>query len=82
MRGDERNEACIAATRNANYYEMALVHPDCRNSTFPVYAGDYEDRLDSVDDRGTVPVPDGPDLGVEYDWEFIENHETGGRTYE
>jgi L-alanine-DL-glutamate epimerase-like enolase superfamily enzyme len=72
----------IAATRNANYYEMALVHPDCDNTTAPVYEGDYDDQLDSVDDDGTVGVPDGPGLGVDYDWDYIESHREGGRVYE
>ena len=73
---------CIAATRNANYYELALVHPDCRNTQPPVYEGDYSDQLDAIDAEGTVPVPDGPGLGVEYDWEYIEENALGGRTYE
>ncbi|QLG27354.1 mandelate racemase [Halorarum halophilum] len=68
---------CIAATRNANYYELALVHPDCANTQPPVYGGEYSDMLDAVDDEGTVPVPDGPGLGVEYDWDYIETNATG-----
>ena len=68
---------CIAATRNANYYELALVHPKCQNTTPPIYAGTYTDQLDSIDEEGTVPVPDGPGLGVEYDWEYIEENATG-----
>jgi L-alanine-DL-glutamate epimerase-like enolase superfamily enzyme len=68
---------CIAATRNTNYYELALVHPDCANTQPPVYRGDYSDMLDAVDDDGTVPVPDGPGLGVEYDWDYIEDNATG-----
>jgi L-alanine-DL-glutamate epimerase-like enolase superfamily enzyme len=73
---------CMAAVRNSNYYEMALVHPECTNTTPPVYLGDYSDQLDSVDSDGTVPVPDGPGLGVEYDWDYIENNALGSRTYE
>ena len=73
---------CMAAIRNTNYYEMALVHPDCENTAPPVYAGEYGDYLDSVDDDGTVPVPDGPGLGVEYDWDYVEAHRNGGRTYD
>ena len=73
---------CMAGIRNSNYYEMALVHPECSNTTPPVYEGDYVDDLDSIDDEGTVPVPDGPGLGVEYDWDYIEENRTGGRTYE
>lgn len=67
---------CIAATRNSNYYELALVHPNCENTQPPVYQGDYSDMIDTVDD-GTVPVPEDPGLGVEYDWDFIERNQTG-----
>lgn len=72
---------CIAAIRNTNYYEMALVHPDCPNTVPPVYADGYSDKLNAVDVDGTVGVPDGPGLGVTYDWEFILENETGRRTY-
>jgi len=68
---------CIAATRNANYYELALAHPDCPNTQPPVYKGDYSDAIESIDDDGTVSVPDGPGLGVEYDWDYIEENKTG-----
>ncbi|GAB6862904.1 enolase C-terminal domain-like protein [Haloplanus litoreus] len=73
---------CMAAIRNTNYYEMALVHPDCRNTQPPVYAGEYEDFLDTIDADGTVGVPDGPGLGIEYDWGYIETNRTGSRVYE
>ncbi|WP_265110746.1 mandelate racemase family protein [Halosolutus halophilus] len=68
---------CIAATRNTNYYELALVHPNCANTQPPVYRGDYSDMIDAIDDRGRVSVPDGPGLGVDYDWEYIEDNQTG-----
>ncbi len=73
---------CIAATRNANYYELALVHPDAPNTTPPVYEGGYGDDLGDVDDDGTVPVPDGPGLGVSYDREYVEDNALGRRTYD
>lgn len=68
---------CIAAIRNTNYYEIALVHPDCRNTQPPVYKGSYSDFLNTIDKDGMVSVPGGPGLGVEYDWEFIEANKTG-----
>lgn len=68
---------CIAATRNANYYELALVHPDAPNTQPPVYNGGYSDMIDTIDDDGTVGVPDGPGLGVDYDWDYIESNRTG-----
>jgi L-alanine-DL-glutamate epimerase-like enolase superfamily enzyme len=68
---------CIAAVRNTNYYELALVHPDCENTQPPVYEGGYSDMIDAVSSDGTVSVPDGPGLGVEYDWDYIYENKTG-----
>ncbi|AXG06113.1 mandelate racemase [Haloplanus rubicundus] len=68
---------CIAATRNTNYYELALVHPEAANTQPPVYEGDYSDMIDTVDADGCVSVPEGPGLGVEYDWDYIEANATG-----
>lgn len=73
---------CMAATRNTNYYEMALVHPECQNTQPPVYAGEYEDFLDSIDEEGRVEVPTEPGLGVTYDWDYVEENATGRRIYE
>jgi L-alanine-DL-glutamate epimerase-like enolase superfamily enzyme len=62
---------CMAAMRNSNYYEVALVGPDCPNAVPPVYKDGYTDQLDCIGKDGCVPVPQGPGLGVTYDWEFI-----------
>jgi len=73
---------CIAACRNSNYYEMALVHPHCQNTQPPVYEGGYSDMMDAVEE-GVVSVPEGPGLGVDYDWDYIEENTTGQvHTYE
>jgi L-alanine-DL-glutamate epimerase-like enolase superfamily enzyme len=42
-----------------------------------VYEGGYSDMLDTIDDDGTVEVPDGSGLGVDYDWAYIEDNATG-----
>jgi L-alanine-DL-glutamate epimerase-like enolase superfamily enzyme len=74
---------CIAAIRNTNYYELALVHPDCANTQPPVYEGTYSDMLNTVDEDGMVTVPDEPGLGVDYDWDYIEANATGSiHTYD
>jgi len=65
---------CMAAIRNTNYYELALVGPKCGNAMPPVYADGYSEELGSVGADGCFPVPDGPGLGVVYDWEFIRKH--------
>lgn len=66
----------MAALRNSNYYEVALVGPDCPNAIPPVYACGYSDQLECIAPDGTVPVPTGPGLGVIYDWDFISRHRT------
>jgi L-alanine-DL-glutamate epimerase-like enolase superfamily enzyme len=72
---------CMAAIRNTNYYELGLVHPSVPHNKPPVYK-DYSDELDAIDKNGHVPVPQGPGLGVELDWDWIKQHETGVVTYE
>jgi L-alanine-DL-glutamate epimerase-like enolase superfamily enzyme len=38
----------------------------------PVYECGYTDMIDCVDKDGYVKVPEGPGLGVIYDWNFIK----------
>ena len=66
----------MAAVRNTSFYEVALVGPKAKNSLPPVYACDYGDNLEDVGRDGCFPVPDGPGLGVTYDWDFIARHRT------
>ena len=73
----------MSAIRNTNYYEMALVHPlTSEHGLPPIYACDYRDGLNAIDENGHVPVPTGPGLGVTYDWDFIMENRKGGRVYE
>ncbi len=71
----------MAAARNSNYYEMVWVHPDVPSTAPPIYKDGYEDGLYAIDSDGCVPVPEGPGLGVEYDWDFIMKHRTDGAEY-
>ncbi len=66
----------IARSRNSNFYEVALVGPDCPNAVPPVYNCGYSDQLGCIDENGMVHLPDGVGLGVAYDWEFIAAHKT------
>jgi L-alanine-DL-glutamate epimerase-like enolase superfamily enzyme len=68
---------CMSAMRNTNYYEVALVGPDCPNAMPPVYACGYSDALEAIGKDGCMPVPTGPGLGVTYDWGYIERNRTG-----
>ena len=71
---------CMAAIRNTNYYEMALVHPKGPATYYPFYR-DYRDGLDAIDKAGCVYPPTGPGLGAELDWEFIERNEVARQEY-
>lgn len=67
----------MAAVKNANYYEVVWVHPNVPDFNPPIYKNMNVTRLDCIDEKGMVQVPDGPGLGVEYDWDYISGHSTG-----
>ena len=64
----------MSAIRNTNFYEIALVGPDCPNAVPPVYLCGYLDMIDCVDKDGFVTVPEGIGLGVIYDWDYIRKN--------
>lgn len=66
----------MAALRNSRFYEVALVGPKSRNPLPQVYACDYGDDLEDVGADGCFAVPEGPGLGVTYDWGFLDRHGT------
>ncbi len=70
------HRAVIAAIRNTHFYEMALIGPGMPNCVPPVYTCGYSDQPEDLGSDGCVPVPDGPGLGVQYDWDFIEGNRT------
>jgi len=80
--GDPATRQCLAAIRNSNYYEWGLVHPkiDCHSD--PLYSDGYMDGdFDGIDEEGCVAVPQGPGLGVSYNWDFIAKHTVASQTY-
>ena len=70
------HRAVISALRNTHFYEMALIGPGMMNSVPPVYLCGYSDQPEDLSADGTVPVPDGPGIGVKYDWDYILKHRT------
>jgi L-alanine-DL-glutamate epimerase-like enolase superfamily enzyme len=72
---------CIAAIRNTHFYEQALVGPDMPNCMPPVYTCGYSDLLEDIGDDGCFPVPQGPGLGVTYDWDLIERSRTAHHVF-
>ena len=67
---------CIASIRNTNYYELGLVNPKVKKTKAPIYPPEFTDELENIDDSGCVPVPRGPGLGVELDWDYVKKHQT------
>ena len=72
----------MATMRNSNFYEVALVGPDCPNTMAPVYTCGYTDMIDCIGKDGCVEVPSGIGLGVSYDWDFIKLNTTNLTIFE
>jgi L-alanine-DL-glutamate epimerase-like enolase superfamily enzyme len=68
------HRAVMSALRNTHFYELALMGPGMPNAVPPVYACDYSDQPEALGSDGCMPVPDGPGLGVQYDWSLIERN--------
>lgn len=66
---------CLSATRNASFFERALVHP--QGLEWMTDQG-FAAAVEAVED-GLVAVPDGPGLGVEVDWSFVDRRRTDHR---
>ncbi len=75
------HRALMSALPHTHMYEMALIGPGMPNCVPPVYTNGYRDHPDALDADGCVPVPDGPGLGVVYDWDYIAAHGTGALIY-
>ena len=73
----------MAAIPNCGMYELGLVGPGDMPNTFqpPIYACGYDDTLAEVNERGAVPVPAGPGLGVCYDWEKLSSLQTARHVF-
>lgn len=67
---------CMAAMRNSSWYELSLVAPGVANPVPPVFGSGYSDALEDIGADGCMPVPEGPGLGVDYDWDYILSNRT------
>ncbi len=71
----------MSAIRNTNFYEVALVGPNCPNAIPPIYLCGYSDMIDCIDKDGFVGLPEGVGLGVSYDWNYIEKNCTNKKIF-
>ncbi len=72
---------CMAAIRNSNFYELALVHPKMANPLPPIFECGYSDDLESIQPNGCVTVPKGPGLGVVLSEDFLAHAEIDRQTF-
>ena len=66
----------MSSIRNTNFFEVGLVHPNVETIWPPIYE-DYHDNLDCIDSEGNVYAPDGPGIGVNLNWDWINHHKVG-----
>ena len=69
--GGAGNLALLGAMHNGRWYERGLLHPFLDYDAPPAY---LRRRIDPMDERGFIPMPTGPGLGEEIDFDYIEAH--------
>ena len=47
----------------------------------PITRLEYIDELEGIDENGCVAVPEGPGLGVDFDWDWIKSHTVDTTVY-
>ncbi|NIL77292.1 L-rhamnonate dehydratase [Rhodococcus sp. B10] len=57
----------IAAMQQTTLYEVANVSPAGLDPSPEIYSCGYSDHVDTISSDGTLAVPTGPGIGVEYD---------------
>lgn len=70
--GDPTQLHVMSAVRNTNYFEHGLLHPQV---TWMNHQG-FVDPVEVLNPDGTIDIPDGPGMGVEIDWEFVDERAT------
>lgn len=61
----------IAASQQDTMYEVANVSPAMDDPSPLIYTCGYSDNIGIISERGTVPVPDGPGIGVSYNLDLL-----------
>ena len=71
------NAQILGATTadTCEYYERGLLGLDDVHTSTPPY---LIHPCDPMDDSGSVILPDGPGLGFELNWDYIDEHRQGG----
>jgi len=67
------NLVVVGAIRNCDWYERGLLHPLLDYDAVPPY---LKKIVDPMDENGLVHLPEGPGLGEDIDFDYIEDHST------
>lgn len=60
---------CMSTIKNTNYFGHWLVHPE----TERLGSQGFEEDIEKIDSGGNISVPDGSGLGLDIDWDFIDD---------
>jgi L-alanine-DL-glutamate epimerase-like enolase superfamily enzyme len=69
--GGAGNLTVLGAMHNGRWYERGLLHPFLDYETVPAY---LHRLIDPMDEGGFIPMPTGPGLGQEINFDYIEGH--------
>ena len=71
--GGYGNLAILGATNEetCKYYERGLTLPDVDRDASPPY---LLEPCDPMDEEGYVHIPQGPGLGIEFNWDYINGN--------
>ncbi len=71
------NAAILGATSTeaCEFFERGLLYPDEDYDQTPLY---LNSPCDPMDDEGFVHLPDGPGLGFDFNWDYINEHRIDG----
>ena len=61
----------VAAQQSETMYEVANVSPKMDDPSPLIYTCGYSDNVNAIGADSTLPVPDGPGVGVSYDFDLI-----------
>ena len=64
----------VSTLRNTHYFEHGLLHPEV-GFEWTNNQG-YKEPVEQINSDGTISVPEGTGLGVEIDWDFVEDQLT------
>jgi L-alanine-DL-glutamate epimerase-like enolase superfamily enzyme len=69
-----------ASMQAGSWYEIANVSPAMQDPSPAIYVCGFNDNIASISKRGTLPVPQRPGIGVEYDHKLMQRNKVASVT--